>query len=47
MMNDDDLLFTDEDNEAEIKDSLGRHSWKILIVDDEKSIHDVSRLALQ
>lgn len=36
----DELIFTDEENE-QYKDS-----WKILIVDDEAEIHDVTKLAL-
>jgi two-component system sensor histidine kinase ChiS len=52
----DDLIeFTDEDKEDYIdvsEDSLSlksksKREWKILIVDDEKEVHEVTRLALQ
>jgi len=45
---DTDLLFAPENHDDEIKhkhDSDG--PWKILIVDDERGIHDVTRLALK
>jgi response regulator RpfG family c-di-GMP phosphodiesterase len=39
---DDDLLFADEDDTV----AEHRRTWKIMVVDDEPSIHDVTRLAL-
>lgn len=42
-MNEDDLLFMDEE-EAEAKHEV--EPWKILIVDDEAEVHDVTRFAL-
>ncbi|MFC6439949.1 response regulator [Bowmanella sp. JS7-9] len=40
----DDFLFADEQDDA--LDDVPKKSWKILIVDDEKEIHTVTRLAL-
>ncbi len=42
-MNDDDVLFVDEDDEPE-QGEIGY--WKVLIVDDEPEVHAVTRLAL-
>ncbi|MFS1704782.1 response regulator, partial [Alteromonas sp. AMM-1] len=42
-MNDDDVLFVEEDDEPE-QGELGY--WKVLIVDDEPEVHAVTRLAL-
>ncbi|MBL7003019.1 MAG: DUF3369 domain-containing protein [Gammaproteobacteria bacterium] len=40
-----DLLFQDDDIQPDLRESpLG---WKVMIVDDEKSIHDVTKLALK
>lgn len=40
-----DLLFTDDTEVANKRDTCA--VWKVMIVDDEKSIHDVTRLALK
>jgi len=47
-MLDDDLLFSDNEPEDE-KEESNQHArpWKILIVDDEQAIHDVTKLALK
>ena len=45
MQDDDDLLFEDDDVEEELSHSTDR--WKLLIVDDEPSVHDVTKLALE
>ena len=49
MTDDDEILFVeDDDHEISGADkNLLEHPWKILIVDDEQSIHDVTRLALK
>lgn len=49
---DDELLFADEDEVLEqpgVEGDAGSASegWKVLIVDDEPSIHDITRLALR
>ncbi|OUR78671.1 hypothetical protein A9Q83_07295 [Alphaproteobacteria bacterium 46_93_T64] len=45
--NDDDLMFTDDESDVEkVAESTLRGSWKIIIVDDEASIHKVTTLAL-
>jgi len=41
---DDELLFIDESETEEI---LPESSWKLLVVDDEQSVHDVTKLALK
>lgn len=41
---DDDLLFADEDESS--TPTVERKSWKVMIVDDEQSVHDVTRFAL-
>lgn len=51
---DDDLLFASEDDEDVVfadetedrPDPSGGSSWKVLVVDDEAAVHDVTRLAL-
>lgn len=40
----DDLLFADEDDSSSPETAQG--GWKIMIVDDEQSVHDVTRFAL-
>ncbi len=45
MQDDDDLLFVEDDVEEELVHHKER--WKLLIVDDEPSIHDVTKLALE
>ena len=42
--NDDDLFFAPEEEQVEITQKPG---WKVLIVDDEPSVHDVTKLALK
>jgi response regulator RpfG family c-di-GMP phosphodiesterase len=46
---DDDLLFSDEESEDLETQSDQEHlsSWKVMIVDDEPSMHDVTQLALR
>ncbi|MEP5622332.1 MAG: histidine kinase, partial [Hyphomicrobiales bacterium] len=39
---DDDLLFSDEDDITPAHEL----TWKVMLVDDEPAIHDVTRLAL-
>lgn len=47
MTDDDDFLFLDEEEEGqEIAASEKEVPWKILIVDDEKDVHEVTRMAL-
>jgi len=41
----DDLLFADEDDDGGTPETT-QGGWKILIVDDEQSVHDVTRFAL-
>ena len=41
---DDDLLFADEDESTHAE--LEQKTWKVMIVDDEQSVHDVTRFAL-
>jgi len=44
---DEDVLFADEaDDRAGQSDGDGGSSWKLLVVDDEAAVHDVTRLAL-
>ncbi len=40
----DDLLFADEDEHSSAP--AGKKPWKVMIVDDEQSVHDVTRFAL-
>jgi len=42
----DDILFAEEDEEGMEAPSGKKETWKVLIVDDEHSIHDVTKLAL-
>lgn len=47
MINDDDLIFADDEGEAPSPSStVTGPAWKIMIVDDEPAVHDVTRLAL-
>ncbi|MEW6983405.1 response regulator [Colwelliaceae bacterium 6471] len=47
-MSDDELLFfNDNDNDVSSVDSVALPPWKILLVDDEPSIHQVTLLALK
>lgn len=41
----DEALFSDDDDEPEQEEMLGP-PWKVMVVDDEPQIHDVTRLAL-
>ena len=45
-MSTDDLLFSNEKSELQVSQKVYEKSWKVLIVDDEPSIHDVTVLAL-
>ena len=45
-MSSDELLFSDEKDDSEHAEKTFQRSWKILIVDDEPAIHDVTVLAL-
>ncbi len=49
-MNKDTVLFADDDSDMEISETPASHvntpPWKVLIVDDEPSIHEVTKLAL-
>ena len=49
MTDDDEFLFVDDEEQAKSDYDVTslEHPWKILIVDDEPSIHDVTRLALK
>jgi response regulator RpfG family c-di-GMP phosphodiesterase len=40
---DDDLFFAEEENAVE---DLGEEKWKVLIVDDEEEVHNVTKLVL-
>ena len=40
----DELIFKEE--EQPLQELEVQHRWKVLIVDDEKEIHDITRLAL-
>jgi two-component system sensor histidine kinase ChiS len=42
---DDDVVFAPEEDEAAV--ATGSGTWKILVVDDEPEVHDVTRLALE
>jgi response regulator RpfG family c-di-GMP phosphodiesterase len=42
----DDLVFAEEET-PEAPDVADRAPWKVMIVDDERAVHDVTRLALQ
>lgn len=48
----DDLIFASEDEDArksagdDLNATVGTSSWKVMIVDDEPAVHDVTRLAL-
>ena len=44
MQDDEELLFIDE---PDIEELLPNASWKLLVVDDEQSVHDVTKLALK
>jgi CheY-like chemotaxis protein len=46
MKDDDELFFVDEDIEEQLV-SRTQATWKLLIVDDDPSIHNVTRLALE
>jgi hypothetical protein len=46
MKDDDELFFVDEEVEEKIATRF-QATWKLLIVDDEPSIHNVTRLALE
>ena len=41
----DDLIFATDDGEEEIREEAG-NLWKVIIVDDEEEVHNVTRLAL-
>ena len=49
---DDEIIFADEEedvifaDEAEDQDISSREAWKIMIVDDDKEVHNVTQLAL-
>lgn len=45
-MTDDDLLFDDEDEESGTDDLPEAPPWRVLVVDDEPQIHQVTKLAL-
>ena len=42
---DDDFLFHDEDEEEELVDEH-EETWKVMVVDDEQAVHDVTRVAI-
>ncbi|MDR2452148.1 MAG: DUF3369 domain-containing protein [Candidatus Accumulibacter sp.] len=44
-MDDEELLFADEDEAAKPRENRSRH-WKVMIVDDEPEVHTITRLAL-
>jgi response regulator RpfG family c-di-GMP phosphodiesterase len=45
--NEDDLLFAPEETERSTRPEVQRmQGWKVLIIDDDQGIHDVTRLAL-
>ncbi|MEY3704373.1 MAG: hypothetical protein RLZZ561_1993 [Pseudomonadota bacterium] len=47
MNSEDDLIFADDEGGADAKTSSSiRPGWKVMIVDDEPAVHDVTRLAL-
>ncbi len=43
---DEEFLFADEDAPVEV-DTSDQDTWKILVVDDEEAVHQVTRLALE
>src|SRR5580698_1235844 len=44
MSNDtDDFLFSDENSEKKVED-LPKEQWNVLIVDDEKDVHEITKL---
>lgn len=47
MSDDNELLFSESDDDSQVENKNPAHPWKILIVDDEKSIHDITKLALK
>lgn len=47
MQNSDDLLFAEEDQVRPAEEnSAGKEGWKILLVDDEKEVHNITKIAL-
>lgn len=46
LMIDDMMAFADEDDISQVS-SHSQESWKVLIVDDEVEIHNITRLALE
>jgi two-component system sensor histidine kinase ChiS len=46
LMVDDMMAFADEDDISQVS-SQSQESWKVLIVDDEVEIHNITRLALE
>ncbi|WP_346355705.1 DUF3369 domain-containing protein [Azotosporobacter soli] len=48
MNKDDELLFADEAEDAQAQVNVkGEQAWKVLIVDDEQEVHNVTKLALR
>ncbi len=43
---DDDLLFDDEEDEEEELVDEHEETWKVMVVDDEQAVHDVTRVAI-
>ena len=43
---DDELIFADETDQAQDAEDSSLLPWKVLIVDDEEEVHNVTRLAL-
>lgn len=41
-----DFIFADEQDSQEVVDRTAKEGWKVLIVDDEREVHAVTRLAL-
>ncbi|WP_198265194.1 hypothetical protein [sulfur-oxidizing endosymbiont of Gigantopelta aegis] len=50
MIEDDDLLFNDDDDETNVNDKTSLKSdlqaWKLLIVDDDPEVHQITKLSL-
>jgi response regulator RpfG family c-di-GMP phosphodiesterase len=43
----DELFFAEEEEEPSPSDTLPKQGWKVMIVDDEQSVHDVTTLAFK
>ena len=42
----DEIVFAEEDGIGPVNNAIAKRPWKLIIVDDEEEVHDVTRLAL-